>query len=418
LIPERLMNRAPLLILLATMMTGSPTFAAGTEPAPAQIPASPQIAAALADAHEALLAQVTGAVITQNITVGEVLNRVGGQPNLDAVLAKAQQIGGTRWLDNDTAQIRLLVEGADVSKAVIESVDHMPGKSPLQPEVLRRAMARWPMRTFSATGISTGASDLNRLSPPADDPAWAAVGREDCHKALAMARASAVQHVIDSLRPIDIGTDRTLDMALALPEVNQPLSSWLESRPVRAVEFHADRSVQITLVVPADELWQSLHVSLAKQSKVQMPRDAAGWDWLAKQVEARVAVASGTGVAQTANPAVGKSVSIPASAPNWANQLAQAQATSAPRADRLRTARAAEAMALEKLRQQVRDLPLTDGMTLGQAASLDPRIDQAITKSVNRAKPYQVDYDSTGQAATVHVSMNLADLWSKLANLR
>jgi hypothetical protein len=56
-------------------------------------------------------------------------------------------------------------------------------------------------------------------------------------------------------------------------------------------------------------------------------------------------------------------------------------------------------------------------MTLGQAASLDPRVDQAITKAVNRAKPYQVDYDSTGQVATVHVSMNLADLWERLSNL-
>jgi hypothetical protein len=412
------MNRAPLLILLASILTASPILAAGTEPASAQAPVSPQIAAALADARDSLREQVSGAVITRNITVGDVLSRVGGQGDLDRVLASAQQIGGTRWLDNETAQVRLLVEGTDVAKAVFEAVDRMPTKSPLRPEVLRREMARWPMRTFSATGISTGASDLNRLSPPADDPAWSAVGREDCHKALAMARANAVQHVIDSLRPIDLGPDRTLDMALVLPEVNQPLSVWLASRPVRAVEFHADRSVRITLVVLPEELWQTLRVSLGKQTKVQMPRDAAGWDWLAKQVEARVAVASGTGVAETANPVAGKSVPIPAVAPRWSMQLAQAQATSSPRADRLRTARAAEAMALEKLRQQVMDLPLTDGMTLGQAASIDPRIDQAVTKAVNRAKPYQVDYDSTGQAATVHVSMTLADLWSRISSLR
>jgi hypothetical protein len=407
------MNRASLLILLALMPSASPLPAATTQPA------SPQIAAALADARESLRAQVTSAIITRNITVGELLDRVGGQAELDQALAKAQQIGGTRWLDDQTAQLRIGIDGSDVARVVVGAVDRAPAKSPLPPEGVRRALSRWPMRTFFGTGISTSSADLNRLSPPADDPAWAAVGRDDCHKALSMARAGAVQHVIDSLRPIDLGPDRTLDLALVLPEVNQPLSAWLEARPVRAVEFHADRSVRITLVVLPDELWQTLHAALARQTKIQMPRDAAGWDWLAKQVEARVAVASGTGVAQTANAAAAsKSVPIPAQAPRWATQLTQAQATSTPRADRLRTARAAEAMALEKLRQQVMELPLTDGMTLGQAASLDPRIDQAVTKSVNRAKPYQVDYDSTGQVATVHVSMNLADLWERLGNLR
>jgi hypothetical protein len=405
------MNRA-LLILIISMLAVSPAVAADTQPA------SPQIAAALSDARDSLRTQVNGAVISRNITVGELLNRVGGQADLEQALNKAQQIGGIRWLDDQTAQLRIGIEGSDIARMVVAAVDRAPAKSPLPSNVVRRSLARWPMRTFFGTGISTSSADLNRLSPPADDPAWAAVRHEDCHAALSMARAAAVQHVIDSLRPIDLGPDRTLDLALVLPEVKQPLTAWLESRPVHAVEFHADRSVRVTLVVAPEDLWSNLHAALAKQTQVQMPRDDAGWDWLAKQVEARVAVATGTAVVVGANEAAPKSVPIPAKAPRWAMQLAQDHASSPPRQDRLRTARAAEALALEKLRQRVMELPLTDGMTIGQAARIDPRIDQAVTKSVNRAKPYQVDYDSTGQVTTVHVSMNLADLWERLANVR
>jgi hypothetical protein len=316
------MNRALLLILLALILLVPLARAAAPQPA------SPQIAAALADAHESLRAQVLGTVISRNVTVGELLARVGGQVELDQALTKAQQIGGIRWLDDQTAQLRIGVEGSDVAHVVMAAVDRAPSKSPIPQKEVREALAHWPMRTFFGTGISTSSADLNRLSPPADDPAWATVGRDDCHKALSMARAAAVEHVIDSLRPIDLGPDRTLDLVLKLPEVNQPLSAWLESRPVRAVEFHADRSVRVTLVVSSEELWQTLHMALTKQTQVAMPRDAAGWDWLAKQVEARVAIASGVGVAQTANGATaGKNVPIPQQAPRWAMQLAQAQAT-------------------------------------------------------------------------------------------
>lgn len=375
---------------------------------------SPQVAAATADAIDGLHREVLGAQVGSGLTVRDLLDRVGGRAELGKVLRNARLVGGTRWLDDQTAQVQLVIGGGAVAKALTQAVRENPGKSPIPVERLERDLAGWSDRTFSALGTSTSASDIGRLRPPAGDRAWAGVGDAARKAALRSARDNAVNRVIDSLRPIQFDTGKTLDQALAVPEVRDSLGAWLAHRPVTSVEFDDDLAVHLTLSVPPEELWGELKAALARQTQVPVATGQAAWDRLSEQVIARAAPAVGTGVAQPAKAAAPQPV-IPLEPPDWATRQADAEATSPAHGSKLRTARAAEALAMEKLRSQINSLPLGLKTTVGDAARSNPQVQEAVARALGRARPYKVDYRAKG-AVTVHVSLSLGDLWTELSS--
>jgi hypothetical protein len=381
-----------------------------------EAPVNVQTLAASTDAREALRQQVLAARVAPALTVRQLLDRTGGWTELEKALGTAQQIGGTRWLDNETVQVRLLIEGAALADALNLAVAKNPSKSPLPADTIRRNLAQWRDRTFSATGTGTASTDVTRLQPPPDDAAWAAVNDADRRRALAMARENAIARVIDSLRPIEMG-DKTLGDALSNPEVGQALSNWLYARPIASVQFRDDLSIRLVLAVSSEELWHSLEPALSRQTQVPPPATKQGWDWLEKQVEARMSPAVGTGVVQPANRAARLAAELPSEPPAWSLKPLTAEGSSAANGSKLQTARAAEAVALQGLRHQIELLPLTASTTIGQASRQDPGIEKAVLRAVNRAHPYQVDYKADG-AATVYVTTSAADLWALLCAAR
>src|SRR6266478_9259955 len=76
----------------------------------------PQTAAAASDARETLRRQVLAANVARGLTVRELLDNVGGADELAKRLQAAQQIGGTRWLDDQTVQVRLMIDGGAVAQ--------------------------------------------------------------------------------------------------------------------------------------------------------------------------------------------------------------------------------------------------------------------------------------------------------------
>jgi len=378
---------------------------------------SSQVAAAAADAADALEREVFSAVVTPGVTVKGLLDRVGGSDELVRLVRSAPQIGGPRWLDDQTVQVRLFIDGPQVARMLDRLVDRNPGKSPVSASVIRRELSGWSSRTFSATGTSMGPGDIGRLGPPPQDRAWQGISDEARRSALNAARDSAINHVIESLRPIQFETDKNLDQALAVPEVNQTIHNWLWARPVKSVEFNDDLSIRVTLSSPPDDLWHVLRGAMEKQKQAAVPVGQAGWDWLEGQVVARAAPAVGIGFVQPPNVAAvpAQAALLPPQPPAWTMRQAQAQATAPSRgSNKLQTARAAEAMALEQLRREVNQLPLSEKATLGDAARRDPKIEEAISRVLGRARPFQVDYLAHG-AVTVHMSVNLADLWAELS---
>jgi hypothetical protein len=84
----------------------------------------------------------------------------------------------------------------------------------------------------------------------------------------------------------------------------------------------------------------------------------------------------------------------------------------------LLSARAAEYAAASNLHRQIQDLPWGDGKTLGSAAARDPRLAAAIDQALARgARVYSVEYLSDG-SATVHISLDLRDLWETISQAR
>lgn len=384
-------------------------------PAVAQDTQRAQINAAKSDAIESLKRQVIAAHVTSDVTVEDLIEKVGGGAELDQTLAKAEELGGPRWLGDQAVQVRLSIDGSRVVKTLLELTQSHRKETPVAPEVLKRQLKWWGDRIFSATGTSTGAGDISRLRPPVSDRAWWNVADADRRRALIAARDHAVDRVLQSLGRIKLEGDGTFSAAIDSPAVARPLRESISSQPVKDVAFSDDLTVHVTLAGSMTGLWPALRSTLTAQHVASLPTTEAGWDHLRDQVSAALAPAVGTAAVQPADrTAVAPAVVLPAEAPPWSKESGEAEATSPRDGTPLHTARRAEALAIEKLRDQINQLPLSPGLTVGAAAGKDPRIEQAIAHVISRARPSQVDYGDKG-AVTVRVNLRLSDLWALMS---
>lgn len=376
----------------------------------------PQVGAAKADAIESLKRQIIASKVSADLTVADLIDRLNGAAELDRALDGAEQLGDARWLGDEAVQVRLSIDGSRISRMLMKLVQAHPKQSPISAESLQRQLKWWSDRIFSATGTSMGAGDIGRLRPPLLDRVWWAVSDADRRRALIAARNNAIDQVIQSLYSIDLAGGKTLGQALADPAVRQPLKQWLESQPVKNVQFGDDLTVRLTLADLASGFWPVLKPALMSQHAVPLPASDAEWDRLHGQVTEHMVNPVGVGVVgppgQSGGPPPG--IALPSEPPPWSKEQADAEATSPQDGSPLHTSRRAEALAMEKLRDQVNQLPLSSGMTIGAAAGKDPRIEQAVAKCVNRARPAKVDYGPKG-AVTVHVVLRLSDLWSLIS---
>jgi hypothetical protein len=79
----------------------------------------------------------------------------------------------------------------------------------------------------------------------------------------------------------------------------------------------------------------------------------------------------------------------------------------------LKSGVAAEADARAKLRTQVEMLPLTRGMTLGEAAKQDERLQAAVERAIAHA-PAKVQYQPGG-STRARISLDLHTLWNEIS---
>lgn len=382
----------------------------------AQSGSVPQVEAARTDAIESIKRQIIASHITSDLTVADLLDRIGGVPELDRTLSGAEELGDPRWLGTEAVQVRLSIDGSRVAKMLLKLVQTHPKQSPVSPESLQRQLKWWSDRIFSATGTSMGPGDISRLRPPLSDRAWWNVADADRRRALIAARDNAIDRVVQSLDPVTLGEGKTLGQALSDPTVRQAVRKWLSNQPVKDVQFNDDLTVRLTLADLDFGFWPILKSALANQHSVPLPTTDAEWNRLHDQVSARLTNPSGMGVVEPpAQVGAGTpAVALPAEPPAWSKEQAESEATSPQDGSPLHTSRRAEALAMEKLRDQINQLPLSPGMTVGAAAGKDPRIEQAIAKCLSRARPSKVNYGSNGDV-TVHVVLRLADLWSLMS---
>jgi hypothetical protein len=375
-----------------------------------------QVDAARSDALEALRREILAAQILPDATAQTLVDRTGGAGVLSLVLTKAQQLGGPRWIDNQTCQVTLAISGDDVAKALEQLSESKPKALSSPPQVVKEKLKRWRRRTFEAVGTSIGWAAVDRLRPDPSQTNWQLVSDQDRKKAIIAAKQSAVQAVLESLKPLVLEGTHTVGEAIALPEVDEDLRKWLASRPITAVQFRDNLEVRLALSVAPQELWPQLKEALQKQKNVPTPDKTNDWIRLREQVLARMAPPVGASTAgATVATATRPVIALPELPPPWTSDALEAQATANSAGAALRTARAAETAAARELRIKIEALLLSPGLTLGEAARQDPRIAQAIDRSLQRAQIAKVDYDSpTRGSVRAELSLNLEDVWREL----
>ncbi|MEO6437310.1 MAG: hypothetical protein ABIP55_16325 [Tepidisphaeraceae bacterium] len=373
-----------------------------------------QVAAANGRALEALRMQVSTEPIGAGVTVSDLLRKTNSGKTFDRVLARAQQIGGPRWIDAQTCQVRLEIAGPAVSRALVEIASLNRLESPVPPDVLQGRLKEWDRRTFSATGTSTGAAGAEQVRPIADGLAWSKVEDDARRVAVAGARENAVARVMQTINPISLAGEKTVGDVLTNKAVAGEVETWLAGRPVTQVEFRDELQVRMTLAVPGDELFDVFRAAAVKVPDSTGPVNDAVW---AKAREAFVARLAPMSCRGSARAGAGKSrpstVELPRSPPQWIDRHLDAHGTSPARGSHLKAARAAEADATENLRAQLDPLALTAGLTVGDAARQDKQIADAIDRALVGARTTRVEYVDGG-GARVTVSLPLRNLWDEL----
>jgi hypothetical protein len=356
------------------------------------------------------------APVTPELSVQQFVEKAGSREAFTKALRRAEQIGGTRWLDDQTCQVRLELPGADVVNALVQIAESRPAEAALPADVLRKRVDHLRDMTFAATGMSTSAVD--RLRPPPDRIEWRDVPDDALRAAVTQARRSAALQVLQSVESVALPGERDVRVANLLGDqkVRSALEGWLMNRPVTSVDFQPDLEVRVAVAADGESFWEQLVGAVGDRNDLPFPRDERARGELRDEVLRRVEPTVGRAVAKSKGGATarqGEAVDIPRDPPRWVFERVDARGAARPVDGRLKTARAAEAAARDRLRGQVEELQLSRKLTLGEAARRDPRVREAIDRAVQRARPRKVNYLSDG-GAEVTFTLDLRDLWYEL----
>jgi len=437
------MRRLTLISLLILLPVTAHSFAAPPPAPPAKAkaasdPRAAQVAAATAGAILRLSDDINEQRLSPALTVRQFLEKTGQSAELMDVLRRADQIGGPRWLDDQTCQVKLSVSGQRIAKVLENIAQDLGAKSPIPAAAIRIKLRDWAGRSFLATGTSISASRLEQIRPT-DSIAWQQVDDDTRRRAITSAAQDAARRATDAVRSLPVAPNRTGGDVLASASSAEQFNQWLASRPVTNVRFHDDLSVDLTLGVTSDDVFNALRdaagdipadstapPSPADQGHMSFAAGGVGGDALAearRNFESQFQPPTGsaradstTASATTPHSAGPARVVIPSAPPAWVKKPISAEARASSAGSRLLTMRSAELKATENLRAQVNALELAPGLTLSDAARQDPGVAQALGGALDRARVVKSDYSANGDAA-VRVEIDPRDLWDELSKL-
>jgi hypothetical protein len=391
-----------------------------------------QVQVATRNAVNNLLDEVSSTRLTRTVSVGEFARRTGSTDELIKVLQRAQQIGGPRWIDDNTCQIELQISGPIVAQALKRAAAANPKQSPLPLSELNRIAKDWDDRSFSATGAAT--SRLPALNRNARRPGpgvggmglrldpWWNVGDAAREQVVQAAKADAARRSLSSVRPIVLTPRSNVGDVLAVKGVGEGMQEWFVSQPAAHVELREDLEAEVELAVGPAETFKTFRSLASKQKDVPVPADDGGWlkvrdefvDRMATPVGRAIVAgkAAGGGAAAAALVGAGKPLNLPREAPAWARRRVEVTGKG-DGATKLESARLAEANAEAKIRTIVDDLQLTDKTTVGRAAKDDARVGQAVDRAMRNVRRGRAEYHADG-SADVPVYLELGELWDEL----
>jgi hypothetical protein len=375
-----------------------------------------QLDAATIDARESLEQDILSFPLTADLTLGQFIDPLaGGNEEVSKVVQNARQRGGTRWTEDQTCEVRLEVSGDVVANTIRPILSSHAGQLPATREALEKGLSDLMRRTFSAVGKSTGTANLFRLRPGAKVEVWRNVTDAERREAILTAKSNAVAHVVQSLRPVPLGGNKTLDDALAVPELSTEIRDWIGNRPVTGIVFGDDLGITLMLSSPPEELWPVVQSALVRHHLGPSPSDGRAWAAVRAALMRDAAPAEGRSVAIPTHPRNVAASAVPPAQPDWVARKMDADGVA--EGTGLKAARIAGVVALQRLRSQVEALPLDSTTTLGQAAKVDPRIARALDNVLREAPTSKVDYQQKG-VVKVRVSVELEEVWRALYSER
>lgn len=368
------------------------------------------MSAAKQNAIRSLQTQVDTLQIAPGLTVGSFLEQTDTVGSIKELEDKAPTLGGPRWIDDQTVQMKVELPGNDlVSQLVSIAATHPNG--PIGPGALEQRLRGLKRVSLIGTGTSLASNAVPTIRPPGVSDAWANVSDADRSHAVSVAREEAEQRVLADIAPVPIATEQTAGDLLKRPAVGDAARKWLSTRPVSDVQFKDDLQVQLTVSAPRHELLQTI-LGAARNDGVKLDDRIETMSNEAAPLIAGIGHASAGGA--TPLPSVNPNA-LPDQPPSWTAQPIDAQGVGPRERTPLRTKSAAEADATEALRAQIKALRLDQNRTLGDLAKSDPRIDSAISSALLRAHVYKVEWRADG-TAMVRITLDTRDLWDELTN--
>ncbi|GIW77128.1 MAG: hypothetical protein KatS3mg104_2191 [Phycisphaerae bacterium] len=386
-----------LFVILVWVLNGI-SQAQGDESGPVQ--------AAWAAARSELNREISSATLKPGLTVAKLQEGLKGFSFAD-VVENAQQIGPPRWVDQNLVQVRLQVPAGQVLECITRLPDDQV-RVYLSPSELARLKREWKTRTFQAIGQAIPASRLESLLTTIQTPDWREISPVLRVEAAQKARGWAVGKLVHLTEQIRIGPDQTIEQLL-VPDGKDRLWTWAYTLPATSVQLKEDRQVEIGLYVDHEGLEQQVRQSV-EQGALSTSESLS-----ALSAGVRTIPTILTGRARVEMPV--SRVSIPdwgAEIPLWVNDPIVAEGSSRLGESRLKTARQAERIARNRLRERIEQLEITPGQTLRQAVTSDPRVRQSIDRAVEQARVYQVDYAADG-SVTVRVTLDPNELLDELS---
>ncbi len=374
-----------------------------------------QIGAATSDAVARLRADIEIEPISPGLSVADFVHRIGTDEELDQTLRRADQIGGPRWIDDDTCQVKMTIGSDRLRPALVKMAEENPHESPLPPDALQAKLRIWDDRSFTATGTSISASRAEQLRP-ADLPGpWRAISDDARKQAILAARDNAIDHFFDSIGSVEVAPGTVVSQIINDAHVRDQLRHWLVAQPVTRLEFRNDLTIQMTLAVDPRDFFGQFSDAAAKTDL--LPKDPVALAKLRRAIERQMSPAVGTAsvnlpqkpeVAAVANP-------IPDQPPQWIEHALNTQASESYKGSQLKTARLAENGAMDLLRAKIDKLELSS-TTIGDAAKQNPAVERAVEQAMGRAHAYKIEYLPDG-SASVKVTLDPRDLWESLREI-
>jgi len=359
----------------------------------------------------ALHGDVARLPIGGGLTIGDLLLRTGASKQFHATLAlRAEQIGGPRWIDEKTCQVQIQIHGQDLAKLVLQTAMANPRRSPLAWQQIDAAADTWRKDTFTATGSISSVNPIVVVPKVRLTGAWEQVSPQQRQAALAAARASAIQRIVDSVRLIPLSGGRTMGDALAVEAVKNEVERYLATRPIDHIDFQDNLQVQVSLAIDEGEFFDLVEAALRRHDASHVPADDREWARVRQAFAAKVARPIGQAPALAMTPA--PQTLVPRQSPDWVMGHLESEGSARDAQSKLKAGRAAENDARAQLRAKLVGLPL-GRTTLGEAARQDPRIEQAIDRALSRARLIKTTYLAPA-SATARVDLDLRDLWEEL----